>query len=115
MGRIVPFLSFSSDSLDMSRPLYWKVRKRLAVEYQHAIWRFFPSYVKAQARKRVGNCDGCGFKWLCCMGCSHFDEQAEKCGIYDTRPNGCRMFPMDRFQTWVMCGDGCKLRWDERF
>ena len=92
-------------------PLRWKVRKRLAVEYQHVMWRMFPSYVKARARKRTGSCSECDFKWLCCLGCSHFDKRTEKCTIYDTRPVECRMFMMDGLQAWLMCGRGCMLRW----
>ncbi len=91
----------------------WRIRKRLAVEYQHLFWRFFPEYVRKRAEKRVGHCFHCRVAWLCCVGCKQFDKLEWLCKDYENRPIGCQMFPINRFQTWLMCGDECKLEWIE--
>ena len=44
--------------------------------------------------------------------CEHFDETARKCKIYETRPEGCRTYPIvDTFlkNLWLIPGCGYYL------
>lgn len=94
-------------------PLYWRARKKLAIWYHHLLWKVNPNYIKKQMKKRRGSCVGCKWTWLCCVGCSNYDADMHGCCIHDIRPMGCKEFPVDRFQTLMMCGDGCQMRWSD--
>ena len=71
---------------------------------------FRPNYIMKMTRERKGKCpaDCC-----CCWKCDH--RAGTRCDIYKTRPQACRMFPVDPIDTWflrrIYKGFVCRLYW----
>jgi len=46
--------------------------------------------------------------------CEHFDEEFRRCKIYETRPDGCRTYPMERNLRYSQHGiPGCSYYLEE--
>jgi hypothetical protein len=78
--------------------------KLMARQAQGKVRRFVNSNFRKEATKnalelRQGDCNRCGaccellFK---CPFLKKFADGSSQCGIYENRPNNCRVFPMDR-------------------
>lgn len=57
---------------------------------------FFPSWARRLQKKHglTGGCTSCGASCNLMFKCPHWDSSTHLCGVYEDRPEVCRLFPI---------------------
>ena len=93
LERFPPFfrVCLSKDGLGSAngRQLIWGKLRRVCLS-------LFPPLCRALNRKYElsGGCVSCGASCKLLFQCPHWDESTHLCGVYEDRPNICRLFPI---------------------